>query len=223
MIADISTGISCYNSYWRFDYFDKQITVDGVDVKIKFDHDNKIVRICFPGSKSPMDWERDIMSIRETIDAQLGCIGDGFGIGSRDIMNLLKTIVPEDYSVIFEGHSLGAARALIQGSLFLVNKIIDAKRISIIVLGCPRPGGQPLLQIAAQANYLRCYRNGSPLTSSTREIDFVTTVPTQAMGAFEEPTPYTVDIGSQPVAIDGWPLAIKYHHVQAYINSLAVC
>lgn len=216
MKSHIFSAINCYYSYWRFDFFDKELTIDGIDVKIKFLPDRTVV--VFPGSKSALDYERDLMSIKEEQDLQLGGVGDGWLLGARDIYKELVPLIPVNLPVFFEGHSLGAARAFVQGALFIANGY-NPKMINIITFGCPRPGAQKLIDIAKIAASCYCYRNGADSIDLNRSLDIVTTVPTEEMGGVLPPT---VDIGSDPVSLDGWPLDLKWHHIQAYIVSMAV-
>lgn len=196
----------CYASYWDIAFFTEKFSTDNVTAFTLAYDDGLDFDITFPGSETLTDWMRDAASVREIIDPHLGPVADGFFIGMPDMFEMIYPKIPPHAYVCIQGHSLGAARALIFAAL-LIAKGFPVERLTVITFGSPRPGGSQLAKILEPVEILS-FRNGN---------DPVTEVPTKYMGG-QHPRGL-IPITSEPIALSPWDL-VKWHHMQAYIVSL---
>lgn len=132
------------------------LRLEGVDV------------VVFRGSKSFLDWLRNLMAVTLPIatNGGLGPLHPGFYQGMPATWRKIARLVGDRVIVI--GHSLGGARACVcTGQMALAG----VKPLARVVWGCPRPGFQPLADLIKDVPAWS-FRNGD-----ARVHDYVTAVP----------------------------------------------
>lgn len=112
--------------------------------------------VAFRGSDDLLNWLRDLRVCPQW-HRQLGYCHAGFLAGA---LALLHQIAADTAGrrVIFTGHSLGGALALIMGALFILYGLTV---VAIVTFGAPRPGFAKLARVLRRAPVLRLYRNGN--------------------------------------------------------------
>ena len=120
-----------------FDYID-----DGAETGVWFGivrrPDNDIV--CFRGSITVDDWMRDFYAEMVSLPT-VGLVHAGFAENMQLVAAKIKTLIKPN--PIITGHSLGAARAAIYGGMLTAD--VHEDPVHIVLFGCPRPGGQQLV------------------------------------------------------------------------------
>ena len=92
--------------------WDERLCTAGVEWGIKFDTPGRQAYVVFQGSKTPLDWIRDLIGFAPSVDhATFGPMWGGFLIGMEYAWGAIKPLLADVDEVIFTGHSLGAARA----------------------------------------------------------------------------------------------------------------
>ncbi len=159
--------------------------------------------VVFRGSTTPLDWYNDLDE-EPVYDRQLGPVHGGFYSGVRnrhaDIVSLLRP------RVIVLGHSLGAARAILEAGLLIANGIMPE---AVRGWGCPRPGFATLSNVIARCPNALWWRN---------RHDPVTYVPWRA-GAFKHAGEARV-VDVPGVYPDPW-LFLAEHHLALYRTGIA--
>jgi hypothetical protein len=102
-------GIYAYPGDEPITWDNRQCTA-GIEWGIKFD--GKRAYVVFEGSKSILDWIRDLIGFAPSVnDATFGAMWGGFLIGMEYVWADIKPLVANADEIVFTGHSLGAARA----------------------------------------------------------------------------------------------------------------
>ena len=99
---------------------------------------NEFVVVC-PGTHvdNPIDWLRDFDAWPRWF-AKLGICHNGFASGGVDLWARVKTIIPPGKRVVYAGHSLGGALALVLAASHAAER---ADRCRVVTFGAPRTGG----------------------------------------------------------------------------------
>ena len=122
----------------------------------------------FRGSLTQQDWFNDIKA-DIYMHPLLGNVHRGFSEGIDLAYDLLLPKLKNP--IILTGHSLGAAHAALIGGILAARNIPVS---SIVLAGCPRPGGSQLSEILLQ----------TPITSFKNRFDPVTDVPLPQPGGY---------------------------------------
>ena len=109
--------------------------------------------LVFRGSTTMLDWFNDIDEV-PIEDPQLGHVHGGFFRGVRNRHQTIAALLNPKVHVV--GHSLGAARAMLEAGLMIANGIMPE---SVRGWGCPRPGFAHLAEIVARCPYALWWRN----------------------------------------------------------------
>jgi hypothetical protein len=104
-------GIYAYPGDAPVTWNQRQCTA-GVEWGIKFDDAGSQAYVVFEGSKSVLDWIRDLVGFAPSVNhAIFGPMWGGFLIGMEYVWADIKPLISGVEEIIFTGHSLGAARA----------------------------------------------------------------------------------------------------------------
>jgi hypothetical protein len=163
--------------------------------------------IVLPGSKTPIDWIRDVSAL-PVYDKQLGWCHDGFHQG---MSGLFKSLVKyaRDLPISITGHSLGGARARILAGYFLAS---GYKVKNLITFGAPKPAYDQLKDIISKSGCTHLsYKNGS---------DIVPELPLTIPPVFNyvHTEDYILIDGGPP--LHPLPNSIEDHHIELYIRGL---
>lgn len=196
--TDLYLASLCYASYWDVSKFDHVLTDGDVWVGIKGNN------VCFRGSTTREDWERDLLSIQLTAVPGLGRVGSGFVQGMMLSCAAILTLIDQSQPINVTGHSLGAARAQIFCA-WIKYKYPTAE-LTCVTFGTPRTGDLDFKKALSTVT-ARAYLNGSDVIENLPEV-----IP-------DHPFTQAVDriaLYCEPVAMDPWLFA-KYHHFQLYM------
>ena len=162
---------------------------------------NGFPTICFPGSKTGLDWFYDLLAIPALeLDSfahiKLGLMPLGFLTAVNDIRQYIK--LPEgNYNIC--GHSLGGVMATIYAAL----QTIDGRPpTEVVTFDAPR-GLSPLGEYALKKIAVRQYRFG---------LDVVSLVPTHPYVHAREPL---IQVGNPIISAD---LVRDNHKIQNFID-----
>ena len=90
--------------------WDERLCTAGVEWGVILE--GKSAFVVFEGSKTPLDWIRDLIGFAPSVyDVKLGAMWGGFVIGMEYAWEAIKPLLVNSDEIIFTGHSLGAARA----------------------------------------------------------------------------------------------------------------
>lgn len=174
--------------------------------------------ICFRGSKSLLDWARDLFALPTIFAHKIyGPVHAGFAIGlDRAVFDASRHVDFANPTTIC-WHSLGGARAGIATAMILENYQQDSKMLRRVVFGEPIPGFKTL------ADYIRPVQSISYCNAQDHHVDRVTEAvvhipPSFAFVRCGEPfhvAPPHVPMWKEIVD----PFAL--HHMPLYVGALA--
>lgn len=204
MLTDLDAAQCCFDTYWATGKLTRTLDISGVFVGIREREEGMI--ICFRGSTTLQDWERDFQA-QMIIDPDLGGVHPGFIEGMRDVFGELPP--DPDKSIMITGHSLGAARAWIYAGLLAEHDtIMQGDRI--VVFGSPLPGAQKLTDILALCPK-KAYKNRhDPVCDVPFDIPLV--------DPYVHPCQNT-RLNIMPADSDPWG-AFSDHHFELYLKGI---
>lgn len=195
-----------YDAYYRPERFDKLLSVDGVDVCLKFLADRTLA--VFPGSRTAGDWWRDAQALIPIAHPILGRIPYGFSLGA-DAMHAALFPLLAGKPVDFIAHSLGCPHAIYQAGL-LMHAGYPPEKISITGFEPPRACTQQLMELLAPVKDFTLTRN----SDTEGHFDIVLELPAWAQHARE-----LMQIGSEPIS-GNIIIDKEIHAIQAVMVSL---
>lgn len=119
---------------------------------------NEFVVVC-PGTHpaNPIDWIRDFDAWPRYFGA-LGICHHGFAAGGVDLWARVRTILPPAKRVVYAGHSLGGALALVLAASHATER---AEPCRVVTFGAPRTGCLKFGRLVRSALEVAQYRFGN--------------------------------------------------------------
>lgn len=163
-----------YSGPVGFDYYEPgSITHGGICFGIVRTIDENV--IVLRGSKSPLDWVRDLLAIPTIFSHKIyGPVHQGFSIGmDRAADDIWAQISRNGLPITITGHSLGAARSSILTAIAIEKNWSSSGRRDMrrVVFG------EPLSGFAQMADYINPVPATSYQNTQDWHVDTVTTVP----------------------------------------------